>query len=291
MATRRILKIVVMLIMVGLLICRFYYLYPQRQERLNVLFITIDALRPDHLGCYGYGRDTSPMIDRLAREGVVFTQAISQASYTTASIPSIFTSLYPMVHKVVSERIILADEFLTLAEVLKANDFLTAAFMPSSILKAQFVFGQGFEFYDNTWPDLDPKQYPRWKVFDTASYIGKKVITFMEKKKAEPFFLYLHYYDVHSPYAPPPPYESLFYNPKDLNKFSQEQYTRIPPGIRVKNDHQDLNFYLALYDGGIRYMDEQIKILLEKLDEMGLLEQTMIIITADHGEEFLDHGG
>jgi len=152
---------------------------PKTSSAINVVFITIDALRADHLGCYGYKRQTSPAIDRLASQGVLFTQAIIQACYTSASIASIFTSQYPCQRKVLSPiNSYLKRQFCTLAEILKKNNYATAAVTPNFILESRFGFRQGFDFCSMAAPEN--------RQTDVA-------IDWIKQHKNEPFLIWVHY--------------------------------------------------------------------------------------------------
>lgn len=146
-------------------------------DKLNVVWITVDALRADHLGCYGYEKNTSPFINRFAAEGVLFKNAFSQESYTQASVPSFFTSTYPPVHQVLYDKPtidILDSSFITIAEVLKENGYDTAAFVFNPHLKAVFNFGQGFDVYDDNKEGFN-ESLPRYAAFETAGKMFEKV--------------------------------------------------------------------------------------------------------------------
>jgi len=236
----------------------------------NIIWIVIDALRTDHLGCFGYEKDTSPFIDKFASENISFKNAFSQESYTMASTPSYFTSTYPATHGVLYDSPkmdILDSKFLTIAEILRNANYNTAAFVFNNHLKAKFNFGQGFDLYD------DDKEHPIFdlrsrKVKETAKKIYEKTEQYLKKNKIRPLFLYLHYIDVHMPYVPPPPYDKLF------------------PPVGDKRSA----FNISQYDGEIRYTDDYIEKTLKMLENYNVnLSNSVVIITADHGEEFFDY--
>lgn len=259
-----------------------------RAEKLNVIWFLIDALRADHLGCYGYENDTSPFMDRFADESILFKYAFSQESYTQASVPSYFTSTYPPFNKVLYDQPtidILDSRFVTIAETLKNENYNTAAFVFNPHLKEQFNFGQGFDLYDDNKQGFD-LSLPYHEAFETAQKIYEKTKRYLKENKKRPIFLYLHYRDVHTPYSPPPPYHKLFLpsNIKPVVDIIQKK--RIPDEYNKKN--RDL--VVSQYDGEIRYTDYYIEKTLDMLENYSInLKNSIIIITADHGEEFLDY--
>ncbi len=256
----------------------------------NVLVILIDALRPDHLGVYGYERPTSPTIDRLAAEGVLFESAFSQASWTKPSVPSLFTGLYPIEHRVFTGsdeerpgRItsdVLAEKHTTIAEVFQAQGYRTAAFLDNAQLRDFLGFAQGFETYEE---DLG-----------RAEAITSRFVDWLRELDEEPFFAYVHYLDPHWPYDPPAPYDQLFPKPTgtsiDFGTLNWKHLERQIEDGRMIPNADDLAALQALYDGEIRYNDQAIGSLLDALREHDLLKSTLIVLTADHGEEFWEHG-
>lgn len=251
----------------------------------NVLILVIDALRPDHLGCYGYALPTSPTVDALARRGVLFADASSLSSYTRAAVPSIFASVHPSAHGVLSQGKkveMLSDEYKTLAETLKERGYATAAFTPNPSLQRAFNFDQGFDLYDD---DFQVNVQ-----FETARRINERTLRWLRANREKPFFAYLHYRDVHAPYVPPPPYDRMFDKPGEGRPLSQGEYKTQPPDIREPRRFRDLDSYLEQYDGEIRYTDDHLAKLLETLKQEGFLDNTVIFLTADHGESFLEHG-
>lgn len=254
----------------------------------NVLILVIDALRPDHLGCYGYALATSPTIDGLARRGVLFTDATSLSSYTRASVPSIFASVHPGAHGVLTQGKdveVLSDEYQTLAETLKERGYVTAAFAPNPSLHRTFNFDQGFDLYDDEFQVAGPKAQD----IETARKINERTLAWLRDHKGKPFFAYLHYRDVHAPYGPPPPYDRMFDQP-DQRPLTEAEYKSQPPDVRRPHRYQDLGSYIEQYDGEIRYTDDHLARFLDTLSKEGFLDNTVIFLTADHGESFLEHG-
>ena len=245
----------------------------------GIILISLDTLRADHLGIYGYHRDTSPFIDAFAKESIVFESAVAQASGTLASHMSIMTSLYPSFHGVTTLEKRLANEHLTLAELLREGGYQTAAFTDGAQVRPIFGFDQGFDVY---------KGKRKRGIAQTLTNVKK----WLSKNKSNPFFLFIHCYDIHAPYNPPPPYNSIFRDfthASDLITIGKTTVALPVNESEVDNDY--IHHKLALYDGGIRYTDEKIGEFLSYLRDSGLEDQSLIIITSDHGEEFMEHGG
>ncbi len=161
---------------------------------LNVLIIGVDTLRPDHLGCYGYHRDTSPAIDELANESTLFENAISQSPWTLPSFGSIFTSLYPSQHGAMSAVSKMRETFPTLATILSDKGYATGAIVNASVLKHEYGINRGFEHYDPA--PLEGRN---------ADGTTRDALAWVDNNPGRPFLLFAHYFDPHEPYAPPPP--------------------------------------------------------------------------------------
>lgn len=277
-----------------LLVCTAWLSGCQTKRDPNVLILVIDALRPDHLGCYGYALDTSPAIDALAERGVLFADATSPSSYTRAAVPSIFASVHPGAHGVFSQgkRVeMLSDEFTTLAETLKERGYVTAAFAPNPSLHRAFNFDQGFDLYDD-----DFRIGVRGaQDYETARRINERTLRWLRGNRGnrgnreKPFFAYLHYRDVHAPYVPPPPYDRMFDKPGEGRRLTRAEYKTQPPDVRRPRRYRDLDSYVEQYDGEIRYTDDHLARFLDTLAKEGFLDDTVIFLTADHGESFLEH--
>lgn len=274
---------------------------PPRRELPNILLISIDSLRPDHLGCYGHARPTSPRIDRLAAEGAVFENVISSTSWTLPAHAALFTGLFDSVHGCVDTTKPLADNRTTLAERLKAAGYATAGFFSGPYLHPVFGLGQGFdEYVDCTaYADLNTNEARETgkldsdTVFDAATEdvtnprLCERVTAWLRRPPARPFFLFIHMWDVHYDFIPPSPYDKQF----------DPDYTGWVNGRNVLHDlrivetmpRRDLEHLIALYDGEIAWTDEHVGHILDVLDEKGLHDKTLVILTADHGTEFFEH--
>jgi arylsulfatase A-like enzyme len=271
-------------------------------SRPDILLISIDSLRPDHLGCYGYSKPTSPVIDKLAAEGVRCASAVSSTSWTLPAHAAMFTGLVDSTHGLVDNGLRLGDEHRTLAEVLKENGYRTAGFFGGPYLHPTFGLAQGFEHYQScmtalpdaatgeairglSQSDVDPSH---------ADITGPRTVKEFERwlempKDARPTFAFVHLWDVHYDYIPPPQYAKIFdedYTGKlDLRNFSTN------PAIHPNMDPRDFRHMIAMYDGEIRSTDDVVGQLLDALRARGRLENTLVIVTADHGEEFFEHLG
>ena len=253
--------------MVGLAVICVAFLTPcspaGAPRRDNVVLIIIDTIRPDHLGCYGYPLPTSPNIDAFSRECMVFKQAVTCAPLTLPSVAAMLTSTYPVFNNVrYNATFFLSDASITLAEILKQQGYTTAAFIGGFPLDSQFKVDQGFDVYDDDFSNSVEKREHRWIGFEvsdferTAAEVNKSVFAWLERTRSDQFFLMVHYFDPHLPYAPPAPYDERFENP---------------------------------YDGEIAYTDEHVGGLLRKLEELGLKENSLIVLTGDHGESLGTH--
>ncbi|MCK5611765.1 sulfatase [Candidatus Pacearchaeota archaeon] len=266
-------------------------------EGPNILLISIDTLRADHVGCYGYHRDTTPNLDKIASESVLFTQAISPASWTTPAHMSIFTALYPIKHNVLNTKMKLNIEVITLAKVLQGHGYMTGACISApTMLPADLGFSRGFDTYDDYTVGIDVDMnmfglndlYGGQNSHPICPITHSMATTFLEGRGKGKFFLFIHYWDIHGNYDAPQPYKKMFDKDYEGNfDGSQESINKIKPGIAKR----DLEHMIARYDGEIRYVDDYIGKLMDKLRELNLLDKTLLIITADHGEEFLEHGG
>ncbi len=273
---------------------------PARQP--NIVFVSIDSLRADHLGCYGYERDTSPFMDRLAATGVRFENAVSTTSWTLPSHASMFTGLYGETHGLVDNGLSLSADHLTLAELLGHRGYATAGFFGGPYLHPAFGLGQGFEVYEScmtTTPDsigdaelrqgaMRPDQPSHADV--TGPRTREEVRAWADGRGGDqrPYFLFLHLWDVHYDFIPPPEYARLFVDPDYAGPADGRLMSN--DAIRLGMQQRDLQHVLDLYDAEIRFTDAVLEGILGDLTERGMLEDTLVVITSDHGEEFFEHG-
>lgn len=226
----------------------------------NVILISIDTLRADHMGYMGYGKNTSPNIDMLSQKSLVFENAISQATWTLPSHVSLFSSLYPDVHGVTKKENKISQSTRLLPEILKENGYLTRGYHEGGFLNPHFGFGRGFDVY--TKQPIDDS------IIDS--------IKFIEYNKDKKFFLFLHTYKVHSDYYYKEDGDFLFPDLFLLNIFTPSE--------------KELNSMIDDYDRSIAYVDSLVGKLIEKIESEGLMDNTIIIVTSDHGEGFMEHG-
>lgn len=234
--------------------------------RPNVILLSIDTLRADHLSSYGYGRDTAPKMRQWFEEpGVIFENTVAAATTTGPSHMTMFTSLVPTVHGIAERPGVRMPAPVTIAEVLRANGFMTGAITEDGPLHALWGFSRGFDSYaENKSSDV---MLPEGHV---AATFGKAE-TWLRRHADKPFFLFLHTFEVHYPYTPPARYAALFGD--------AERVAGLPADYEPE-----------LYDREIRHVDDQLDSFLRKVQGAGLLDNTIFIVTSDHGEEFLEHG-
>ena len=258
--------------------------------RPNVLVICIDVLRADHVGTYGYDRATTPSLDVLADSGVVFEAARSPAAWTKPSVPSYFTGRFPHQHgvylasrsrdgKLVTD--VLAPEEVTFAELFKAEGYRTFGVVANPTIAGEFGFAQGFDEY--THRDED------------AEVIGQRFLDWLDDADREqPFFAYVHFNDVHLPYDPPGRYRTAFGDGTAGSDFSNDSWKLLKRRIlegKTQISDSDRQGMIDLYDGELKYTDAQIGEILASLEQRELLDETLIVVLSDHGEELLDRGG
>jgi len=263
---------------------------PQPSQPMNVIFVLVDTLRADHTSIHGSTRPTTPFLESLAAESVVFERARSQAGCTFPSMNSMLTSRYPFdFNRRGPGDMGIPDGIPSIVEILAAHGYATAAVSASPIVRAtpsrqnpSAGFGRGFDVFDETC---------LWRSADCVNQRAKEILDGLE----EPFFLYLHYMDPHDPYLPPAghrrfaaAYEGFdFIAAGDPNPIGEMLYD---DGPEIDLDDTDIQHLVALYDDEISYFDEMLGQLVEHLRSSGVLDESMFILTSDHGEEFLEHG-
>ncbi|MCP4654277.1 MAG: sulfatase [bacterium] len=249
-----------------------------------IIVLAVDGLRADHLGCYGYDRDTSPHLNALAQESVRFEWAFAQAPTAAPSLASILTGLYPTTHALVDEGDRLRGEALTLAEALAAHGLVTAAFVDGVAVDADRGFAQKFaHFFNGDGAGLEE--------------IGPRAIRWLEEHAAENFLLLIHASDLTAPYAPAAEYRELFLAgrepPSEGFEASVEQLEAVRSSLQGETPQplpaSDLEYAKALYDAEIRAVDAWIGRFLETFRELGLDQRATLAVLATHGQEFQEH--
>lgn len=268
---------------------------PQRKpSRPNVLLIVMDATRADHLSCYGYPKRTTPNLDRIAAQGVLFEQAISAGSWTLPSHATLFTGLYPRDHKADAQNWKLDAEFTTLAEELTTAGYETAGYSGNPWVSEAMGLTQGFRTFVDVWRDPQP----RHQGDEGAEVTVKRLLDWVDSATTRrPFFVFVNFMEPHFSYNPPAGFESGFVptgaNPARLAELRGWKHPRElgyilrVPGYEVTREQFQL--LGALYDGEIAYVDSKLDELIRGLEKRDLLEDTLLIVTSDHGEHLGDH--
>jgi len=280
-----------------------YKLGVSNSDSPNVIVIVVDTLRADHLSSYGYERKTTPFLDSLAAEGVRFENAISPSSWTQPSHASMLTGRYTYEHHAETQP--LDDTYPTMGEAMQANGYRTGAFSGNTLFFTRRQgFGRGFLHFEDNYqsvPDAFLNSSLYGYLFDyyglrkilhyegvptrrLASDINQSALNWIDQNDNKPFFVFINYFDVHDPYTPPESYLSK-YGPTQgglVNGFVERYHPDLTP--------EQLQSEIDAYDGSVNYVDDQIKALFAELLSRGELDNTIVIITADHGEELGEHG-
>lgn len=264
----------------------------------DIVLVSIDSLRPDHLGCYGYAKPTSPTIDALARDGARFETAVSSTSWTLPAHAALFTGLIDSAHGVVDNGLALDARHTTLAEVLRDRGWSTAGFFGGPYLHPIFGLSQGFDTWTSCMSDdLDDgsaleSDFVAATASSHADVTGPRTLEavrgWLERIDERPFFLFLHLWDVHYDYVPPKEYLDRF-DPGYTGSLDLRDLPR-NPAIHAGMPERDLQHLIAAYDGEIRFTDDMLRDVLAALEAKGRLANTLVVITADHGQEFFEHG-
>ena len=263
-------------------------------KKPNVLVLAIDTLRANHLGGYGYGLPTSPNIDGLARQGVLADDMFCAVLPTYPSFTTFYTGQHPITHGIVAHG--------GKAQLAKEAPFLTQAFLEAgyttcavdNLNRARQWFARGYEYY------VDPSLRRTLLLGVTAEELNHRAVQWLRAHADEPFFMFIHYWDPHWPYAPPPQYRELFYDggpPTDPGNHALDEWWRTPLGGMARDTWlrtadglvTDPAYVSAMYDQEIRHVDDGIGEMLRTLDELGLSDRTLTVLFGDHGESLTDH--
>lgn len=261
----------------------------------DVVLITIDTLRADHLGAYGYPRDTSPYLDGLAREAALFTSAYTYWPKTRASMIMMLTGRRPSQNGYSKTHPVLLDFNPTLASVLQAAGYSTAALVDNANLSSQHGYAKGFDRYRETWQEAALASE-----MDRARAISDGGIEFIRNAPAErPYFLWLHYVNPHTPYTPPAPFDTRFLDGAARSgprlPVTKGYHGGVHEQLAVAGQDR-LGYYVAQYDGEVAAVDEEVGRVLAALRQQDRLARTVVLVTSDHGESlgehdyFFDHG-
>jgi len=233
---------------------------PGAAAGFNILLVTLDTTRADRIGCYGYGRASTPVLDGLAAGGVRFAEAVTVAPETLPAHATLLTGLLPPRHGVrINAESHLASQHVTLAKVARGRGYQTGAFVSAFVLDARFGLDQGFDVYDDRVEAAEGAAFASGTNERRAGSTTDAALAWIRSRdRSRPFMAWVHYFDAHAPYGPPEPFASRFAG--------------------------------SLYDGEIAYVDAQLGRLLEGLDAAGLRDRTLVVVAGDHGESLGDHG-
>ena len=251
----------------------------------NVVLITVDTLRADHLGVYGYKRPTSPSLDSLAKQGTTFTSAYSYWPKTRASFIMMMTGRRPSQNGYSKTHAVLLDFNATLASVLKGAGYATAALVDNANVAAQLGYAKGFDSYRETWEE------PALKTeMERARAISDGGIAFA-KSATRPYFLWLHYVNPHTPYTPEAPFDTMFLDGAARGGTALPVRKGYKEGVheQLAVPGKSLGYYVAQYDGEIAAADREIGRVIDGLRAAGQLERTVVMVTSDHGESLGEH--
>ncbi len=250
----------------------------------NVILISVDTLRADHLGCYGYFRDTSPNIDRLAAESIVFERAYATMATTLPSHASMFTGRYPLEHGILANLVHggrlfgWKKDMLSFAQVAKDEGYTTAGFIGAAPLKSATGISLGFDHWNE--PELRER---------IAEEMVDEVVPWLEDHARERLFLFVHFYDPHWKHKPPEPYRSLYESDDELDAWLAErgiaESAVRSQGVVVSNTRREVNRYC----GEIAYTDAQLGVLFDELRRLDLWDDSIVILVSDHGEGLNQH--
>jgi arylsulfatase A-like enzyme len=245
--------------------------FRERHARDNVLIFLFDAVNVSHVGCYGSSTGTTPYMDAVASEGIVWEQAFTPAVYTIASTGSLFTGLHPMEHGVLVHTDSLPDPFTTLAEMFRAGGYETGLFSGTGYASPVFGYGQGF---NKVW-------IPKAPVIDAKEFVPV-LSDWITKSKEDPFFGYIHFREPHYPFQPPKEF---------LKRFNASLDFRLPiTDNSINRSDEEKRNMIAAYNANLAYVDQQFGRILEVLRSQGLYDRTILVLISDHGEAFWEHG-
>lgn len=270
---------------------------PPPSHPRNLIVISIDTLRADHMSLHGYARPTTPRIDAFAARGATFDRAIAPWPKTVPSMVSMFNSRYPHSTGIMygSSGQYVPDHELMLAEIAREQGLATAAVVSNAVLGSATNFNQGFDSYIETYKEDSPFEPEYLNSANSVTAYAR--ILLRQQTAGEPFFLWVHYVDPHATYEPPEGYAEPFmndglYDATELRR--NEENGNFHGGVagrywRRNGEQSELGWYMANYDGEIAFTDAQIGILLDEIEQMGLLSNTAVMITSDHGESLGEH--
>jgi len=284
----------------------------------NLIVVLIDTLHPDTLSCYNPEITTTPVFAQLAAESVLVERAYSTSNWTRAAVATLMTGLYPSEHGITTFDHALAPEADTLAEALRQNGFHTAAFVTNAMVSREYGFQQGFDLFYEAYKDPEvieqtfppgsgtaaagdvrlpiqappvdaPRELPRF--LPRFDQILPRIDQWLAERPEQRFFCYVHTVDPHEPYSPPEPFlEAMKQRAPEVGQLSNFSFGRYEAG-RITPSATDVSRLRHLYQAEVEYTDHYLGKLVERLEQAGALENTLLVIVSDHGEEFYEHAG
>jgi arylsulfatase A-like enzyme len=284
---------------------------PARQDAPNVVVITLDTVRAANLSLYGYPRLTTPRLEQLAKTGVVFERALSTAPWTLPSHASMFTGRWP--HELSADYATPLDEtHATLAEFLRNRGYVTAGFVANyGYCSYETGLNRGFIHYEDYPKSLGEivssstltrtiaNNFRLRRLIENDEHLNRKsaaeindaVLDWLSRNRERPIFVFMNYFDAHEPYLPPAPFDQMFGPGRKLGKYSPLHRWLWEPSVAHENMHEEnIREERDSYDGAIAYLDHHLGFFFDELNRKNLLNNTVIIVTSDHGEEFGEHG-
>lgn len=296
--TKKVLAVSTIILVVGIIAYLMSPSVSRRKENMvadrpNILLITLDTTRADHLSCYGYGRNTTPNVDQVAQESHIFRHAVSTSSWTLPAHASLFTGTYPSRHgarfapkeSTANSPLhvnCLDDKLPTLAEVLLENGYVTAGIGGGPWFHQKFGLGRGFSFYRDPAIENGAQWMSR-----TAEEVNEIALAWLQKNHHRPFFLFINYFDPHTPYSAPHPFSTWFGQPPGVTDAFEVTDKLMRDGEKLSD--MEFQSLLLAYDNEIAYADFYLGKLLDEMKKVGVYYNTIIIITSDHGEYFGEH--
>ncbi len=248
----------------------------------SIIMITVDTTRADHLGCYGYYRDTSPCLDQFSKDAILFERATTPIATTLPAHVSLFTSKYPMETGIVTNGMRIEDSSASdiqfFAEMLDDLGYETVAFVSATPLRERTGINAGFDYYHEP-PDGTAELPADWATNKALGWLEDR----QSRGSSRPLFLWVHYFDPHLPYAPPPPFDERFEADDQLIQILEKR------GIDEATDPKNLDLH-DRYDGEIAFLDTEIGRLFDRLREIDLYDHAAVVVAGDHGEGLMQHG-
>lgn len=259
----------------------------ERTREYDVVVVLLDAAAAGHFSFLGYDRDTTPNLARVADEAIVFENAVAQASATPLSVLSLFTSRYPLLEHApqVQGEIgpVLPADVPALAGLLAERYASRVGVSANSWISGQFGYGSDFTTFHEVFGQRGSDEKP-----GTAERVSDVFLQWLEEHSGEPYLAYVHYYEPHAPYTPPPPYDSRF--DAEAHGHADGTKTSLKPWRARRPPEMVARAITALYDGNLAYADAQVERVVQKLKELGRWDRTIFVVLSDHGEAFWQHG-